>query len=102
MLTQVSTTASSAVTPAKQIFITSSGKAAYSTIYTVPPGKTFTGHILVSTNSGWVFTINGVESNQQGGTTAYYATPIPVTLIEGTTVGTGGTVYNWQLMGIEE
>lgn len=102
MLTSISLAATSAATQPRQIFITSAGQAANSIIYTVPAGKTFTGHILVTTASGWLFSINGVLSNQQGGTTPYYATAIPVTLIQGTTVGTGSTTYNWQLMGIEE
>lgn len=97
MLTSTSTESSK-----KQIVVSSSGKNTNTTLYTVPSGKTFVGHILATVTTGWVFRINGVESPTQSATTAYYAEMFPLTLVGGSTVGTAGSTYNWMLIGVEE
>lgn len=90
------------VSSKKQIVFTSLGKTANTTYYTVPTGKIFVGHIFITTGSGWAFKLNGQNSPAQGGTTAYYAEMLPITLVEGSTIGTSDTVYQWMFMGIEE
>lgn len=97
----VTTTGSSADPTPKQIVFNSASQGANTVFYTVPNGKTFVGHILATTASGWYFTINGVLSPSQSSTTPYYAAMLPLTLVSGTTIGTAGVTYNWMLIGVE-
>ena len=101
MLQEVLSTTTT-VSAKKQIVFSSVGKSANTTYYTVPTGRIFVGHIFINTGSGWYFKINGQESTAQGGTTPYYANMLPITLIEGSTIGTASSVYNWMFMGVEE
>jgi hypothetical protein len=67
-------------------------------VYTVPAGKTFTG-FFISGNSGYV-QINGIYV-YVGGYNYFAYTPVPVTLLAGTTVTGYPTSYT-SLIGIEQ
>lgn len=91
-----STTASTAT--AKQIIAKNSSGGV---LYTVPSGKTFTGHIVVGQGNGCQVQINGIDLYTTSGNTPYWLEPIPVTLISGTVVSSGSSYANWALIGTE-
>jgi len=66
--------------------------------YTVPAGRTFVGFaISVAGQMGLV--VNG--STQQMTWVSSWNTPIPLTLLPGTTVSSQASYYQWILIGIE-
>jgi hypothetical protein len=67
-------------------------------VYTVPVGKTFTG-FFTSSSPGYV-QINGIYM-YVGGYNYFAYTPVPVTLLAGTTVTGASTSYT-NLIGIEQ
>lgn len=81
----------------KTIAVTSSSDG--STMYTVPDGKTFTGHLWNNSSNG-PGKINGVQLYWPYSSSYFAHSPLPVTLGGGTQVqaGGGGTTM---LVGLE-
>ena len=94
MLTQVTTTASGST--AKQITYTGTSS---SVIYTVPPGKTFTGWFSSPSSSGSL-SINGSTFTAMTGTATGPVVAMPLVLLAGTVVS--GTGANVSLIGVEQ
>jgi len=90
------TTTTAATT--KQIMV----RAVSGTMYTVPVGKTFTGHIVVTMGNGCQVSINGVDLLTMGATTPYFGMSIPITLVGGSVVSCPGSYLNWAMIGIEQ
>jgi hypothetical protein len=71
-------------------------------MYTVPAGKTFTGYIPVTMGNGCEVRINGIDILSLSPTTPYFAMVMPVTLVAGTVVSSGGSYINWAMYGVEQ
>ena len=96
-LINTAVSASASVSTRKTIIV----YAVSGTMYTVPTGRTFQGHVLASIGKGCQARINGVDLITLSPTTPYYLTPIPVTLTEGTVVSSGASYMDWSLVGVE-
>ncbi len=93
---------SSTTSSAKTIVAASTGTN--SPFYTVPEGKVFTGHLIVSANTSTQFKINNVIVVNYSGSTNYWEEALPFTLTAGT-VCSSGSGYGGiagVLVGIEE
>lgn len=84
----------------KQIVVKIGVNGANTVAYTVPSGKTFVGNYHPYPGSNNTLKINGVE-NYITQTSSYWHITIPLTLVSGTTVGSGSSYYEGWIIGVE-
>ncbi len=96
MLTQVA-----ASNGKKPIFINAGNLAASAVVYTVPTGKTFTGHLWARGAESINVTINGVQT-QISHSPQTAPSLIPLSLASGGVVQNPSSGYQYVLTGVEE
>lgn len=89
-----------AVNSAKTIVAQST--ATSTPFYTVPAGKVFKGHLMISANTSAQLKINGIFVINYSGSTNYWQEAIPLTLTAGTVCSSVNYTSAGVLVGIEE
>jgi hypothetical protein len=97
--TAASSTQAIASTP-KQISVRPTGSGGV--MYTVPAGKTFTGFVVVTMGNGCQLTVNNVDILSLGPSSPYFGMTMPITLLAGSVVSSGGSYMNWSMYGVEQ
>jgi hypothetical protein len=94
---------SSASTTSSAKTIVAQSTATNTPFYTVPSGKVFKGHLMLSANSSSQFKINSILVVNYSGSTNYWQEALPLTLTAGTVCSSHGSyAAAGVLVGIEE
>jgi len=93
---------SSASTANSAKTIVAEATATNTPFYTVPSGKVFKGHVIVSANTSAQLKINSTSVINYSGSTNYFQEAMPLTLTAGTVCSSGGYTSAGVLVGIEE